>query len=122
VRKANPRDEFKSEEAMLQEYCAARGLTYEARELGSPTYQLAKITGPDFCIIAYPHKTSAGNSHIRLRDQGSKNKQAYAEAVGDLYALSGNNCTFQPKHASSVISNEKFMEACKNPQLHGGKP
>lgn len=105
------KNEFKPDSDLLQSYCAARGFVYEERELGSPTYQLAKITGTGFCIIAYPHKTSAGNYHIRLRDQGSKDKQAYKDAVGDLYAQAGNNCTFQPKHASSVISREKFMEA-----------
>lgn len=92
------------------------GWDVEWRNPSAPQYQLAKIDGPGFSLIAYPHKTSAGNHHIRLRDQGSKDKEAYRRAVEEFYVSTGNNCSFQTKDASSVISPEAFLRAVKHEQ------
>lgn len=90
------------------------GWSIEWRNPDAPQYQIAKIDGPGFTIIAYPHKTSAGNHHVRLRDQGSKDKNAYKKAVEEFYVKSGNNCSFQTKHANETISPKAFLEACKH--------
>lgn len=100
-RKALPVPEFTPDRIRLISFCNERGLTLEWRNLGHPVYQLAKITGPDFVIVAYPHTTSAHNQHIRLRDQGSKNPAAYREAVEYLHGLT-LDCTFQSKHHSTL--------------------
>lgn len=60
-------------------------------------YILFKIIGNDFKIVAYPHKTSAGNRHVRVRDENSKNKKESLRIMKKLYDLSGNNCRYQSK-------------------------
>lgn len=87
---------------MLRLFCDERGLTYAVRNLNAPTYELARIHGENFVMIAYPHKTSANNYHIRMRDGGSQDKRAYMEAVAELDKLAGFNCTFQAKHMSTL--------------------
>lgn len=59
-------------------------------------YQIAKIIGSDFKIVVYPHKTSAGNIHLRVRDEGSKNKLRAAEVMRSLDDIEAYryNCTF----------------------------
>lgn len=94
-------EDFAKEKAQLADFCSAKGYEITFGNPGPPTYQLAKITGPDFCLIAYPHKTSAGNRHIRLRQQGSKNVASAYVAIAALDKAAGFNCTFQTKHSSS---------------------
>lgn len=89
----------------------------EWRNPDAPQYQLAKIDGVGFSMIAYPHKTSAGNHHIRLRDNGSKDKLAYRHAVEEFYVASGNNCSFQTKNANETISQEAFMAAATSREV-----
>lgn len=111
MKKPKP-EPFQKERERLQELCAAHGWTYEPRNVGAPVYQLAKITGKGFALVAYPHKTRAGNHHIRLRDAGSMDKLAYIAAVEVCYVSAGNNCTFQTKFCNEVISNEASLAAC----------
>lgn len=90
--------DFADETDWLKRFCKANRYAFEARELNAPTYQLARITGSDFRMVAYPHKTSAGNYHIRIRDEGSKNKAAFADALYLLYnGKEELNHTFQSK-------------------------
>lgn len=51
------------------------------------TYESARLR-----LIFYPHKTSAGNHHIRVRTSGKFDKKALREAI---FALAENSCTFQ---------------------------
>lgn len=97
------RKDFADVEALLKSYCAKNGWTYEPKEINRPVYQLAQIKGKDFCIVAYPHQTtSTRNFHIRLRDQGSKDKEAYHNAVYGFYnSKTFINCTFQTKNFDS---------------------
>jgi hypothetical protein len=60
-------------------------------------YILFKIQGKDFRVVAYPHKTSAGNRHVRVRNEGSKNIKEAERIMDKLYELSGNNCRYQRK-------------------------
>lgn len=47
-------------------------------------------------VIFYPHKTTAGNYHIRVRDAGSKDKTTFEEVCAAL--REGNHtCTFSRK-------------------------
>lgn len=89
---------------------AGRVLSQEAGELAWATdnHVAFRFIGEGVRIVFYPHKTSARNYHIRVRDEGSKDK---AKAHGLMLALdigAGNNCTFQRKHA---CANEVFSYA-----------
>lgn len=110
----NPRKEWTEVEEHLKAYCALHGYIYEERQIDRPVYQLAKIIGPNFCIIAYPHQTrSTGNKHIRLRDQGSKDKQAYEAAVLDFYNSKDTlGCTLQTKHFDHNKAWQRKKETC----------
>jgi hypothetical protein len=85
---------WKDEIALAKEFCASEGLELVISEA---PYQLAKIKGSDVCIVAYPHKTSAFNYHLRLRNENSKNKDKAIELIKKLDELAGSNCTFQMK-------------------------
>jgi hypothetical protein len=48
-------------------------------------------------LVFYPHRTSAGNYHIRVRDNGSKDKELAKRLMFNLDIEAGNNCTFSKK-------------------------
>lgn len=54
-------------------------------------------TEPAVCLVFYPHKTSAGNHHIRVRDQGSRDKALARELMRRLDEAAGYNRTFTQK-------------------------
>lgn len=60
-------------------------------------HQVAKIVGADFRVVIYPHRTSARNYHLRVRDEGSKNRQAAERLMIALDHAAGFNCTFSRK-------------------------
>jgi len=93
-------EKFTEEVALLQKFCSEHGMTYEPGNPGAPDYVLARLTGEGLVIVAYPHKTSAGNHHIRLRDGGSKDKNACAMTMYAIYNSKPyvHNCTFQHKN------------------------
>jgi hypothetical protein len=45
-----------------------------AVERSSADYEIAKVKGDGVSLVIYPHRTTAGNHHARVRDNGSKNK------------------------------------------------
>lgn len=57
---------------------------------------------PDVRIVFYPHRTSAGNYHLRIRDEGSKDKRRFNDLAERLYIGSGFSCTFQMKNSGSL--------------------
>lgn len=59
---------------------------------GVHDYEAFVYEGVDLKLIFYPHKTSAGNHHIRVRTSGKFKKAALREAI---FALAENTCTFQ---------------------------
>lgn len=62
-------------------------------------YQAFIYREPGVCLVFYPHKTSGtGNRHIRVRDQGSKDKKLAKELMESLDRAAGFNCTFTRKH------------------------
>ncbi len=52
---------------------------------------------PYVSLVFYPHRTSAGNYHLRVRDNGSKNKKLTNSLMKRLDEAAGNNCTFTRK-------------------------
>lgn len=98
------RSEFAEMEKLLKKFCADGGYSYEERELNHPVYQLGMITGPNFRIIAYPHRTTALNYHIRLRDSGSASKEIFKATVKAIYESKPfvHDCTFTTKHFEEI--------------------
>ena len=66
-------------------------------EPSTDEYIIAKIIGDGVRLVLYPHKTSAKNYHLRVRDENSKNPEAAHLIVNHLDLAAGNNCTFQMK-------------------------
>lgn len=118
----NKRFKWTKEEKWLKDICSANGWSYEEREPDYPTYQLAKIDGPDFCIIAYPHTTkSTGNQHVRLRNQGSINAELYKSAVIAIYnSKMYPDCTFQTKHFDINAAISEKTKASPNKDVPNG--
>jgi hypothetical protein len=47
-------------------------------------HQVVKIIGPGIQLVLYPHRTSARNYHIRVRDEASKDVDATRALVKEL--------------------------------------
>ena len=62
-------------------------------EWSNNDYEAFTFKANDLNLIFYPHKTSAGNYHIRVRGTG-KNIEGVLKL---LYKKSGFNCTFSRK-------------------------
>jgi len=62
--------------------------------LSDAPYQVAKLVGDDVKLVIYPHKTTAFNYHLRIRDEGSKNRLRALQIMKGLDAAAGFNCTF----------------------------
>lgn len=103
---------FQKERERLVQLCAEHGWTYEPRNVGAPVYQLARIIGPGFKMVAYPHKTRQRNLHIRLRDDQSRDKLAFVAAVEICYVSAGNNCTFKTRYVEQVLPRQALYAAC----------
>lgn len=86
-------DDFKrAEDYLLPLYNGA--LTWSNADYQAFQYQTEGVK-----IIFYPHKTSSGNYHIRVRDGGSKDK-IRAQAIMDVMQfdnVSNHTCTFSQK-------------------------
>jgi len=81
------KEEFELASAILK---AERGHI----EWSTYDYQAFTFKKPMVSLVFYPHKTSAGNYHIRVRNQGSKDKDQAERIMKMLYKKSGHNCTF----------------------------
>lgn len=93
-----PPEDFTKERNCLHRFALQHGFEIEWRNQFHPEYQLARLTGDGFCIIAYPHKTkSTGNRHIRLRSQHSADEQKAQSVMDELKELFPFEITFQTK-------------------------
>lgn len=63
-------------------------------EWSTNDYIAFTFASDDLKLIFYPHKTSAGNRHIRVRDGGCRSAEDFARAAASLDKGSGFNCTF----------------------------
>lgn len=76
-------------------------------ERSTADYEIAKVKGDGVSLVIYPHKSSAGHYHLRVRDNGSKRPQFAARVMGALNAGEGlsedvrwkvtHTCTFSFK-------------------------
>ncbi len=73
-----------------------------ALEWATDDYVAFRYREPDVRIVFYPHRTSAGHYHLRIRDEGSKDKRRFATLAESLYVGSGFSCTFQMKNSGSL--------------------
>ena len=64
---------------------------------GVHDYQAFVYTEPTVRLVFYPHKTSAWNYHIRVRNEGSKDTKRANQLIRELSA-SVIGCTFNEKN------------------------
>ncbi len=67
-------------------------------EWSNHDWQAFTFQADGLCLVFYPHKTTAGHHHIRVRDQGSKNHKQSHRLRKLLHRESGPNCTFSGKY------------------------
>lgn len=60
-------------------------------------YVAFRYREPTVRIVFYPHRTTAMNHHLRIRDEHSKDPARFKELVARLYVGSGLSCTFSMK-------------------------
>lgn len=63
-------------------------------EPGVHDYQAFTFTMPGLRLVFYPHKTSAGHRHIRVRTEGKADQELLALAIQAL-RKENYSCTFQ---------------------------
>ncbi|MEH6566218.1 MAG: hypothetical protein V7756_12890 [Halopseudomonas sp.] len=81
------RDDFK----LAAEILAGRN---GALDWSEHDYQAFTYRETGVCLVFYLHKTSAGNYHVRVRNQGSKDQKLAKVLMTELDKGSGFNCTF----------------------------
>ena len=59
-------------------------------------HMYGKIKGEGVCVVLYPHKSTAGNTHIRVRDENSKDPRKAFNVCADLDNLT-LGCDFSMK-------------------------
>jgi RNA 3'-terminal phosphate cyclase len=80
---------FKREFEKAQERLLPLGGRVEA---GIHDYEAFTYSATGIKLIFYPHKTTAGNQHIRVRTAGKCDPEKVRQAIT---ALAENSCTFQ---------------------------
>lgn len=60
-------------------------------------YEAFRYKSDSVQLIFYPHKTSAGHYHIRMRDAGSKDKAVLDGIRVALRDVAGYCCTFRER-------------------------
>ncbi len=60
-------------------------------------YVVARVIGHGVRLALYPHRTTAGNYHLRVRDEASKDARKALAVADALDRGAGFNCTFQMK-------------------------
>lgn len=61
-------------------------------------------------IVFYPHRTSASNYHLRVRDEGSKDKRRAELLMKRLDIGAGHSCTFTRKNAPRIYTDTEGKE------------
>jgi len=96
-------DRGKYTKLFAHEYQQAQYILFDLLKLegmvapGGHDYEAWTYSDDRVRIMFYPHKTSAGNRHIRVRDIGSREIMKADEVMAKLDNLSGFNCTFSRK-------------------------
>lgn len=81
-------------------------------EPGVHDYEAFTYTASGVRLIFYPHKTSAGNRHIRVRSVGNCDAQKLQEAI---FALAENSCTFQFPEDKKLQDEAKLAALRRKP-------
>ena len=68
-------------------------------EIATDQYVAFRYIEPNLRLVFYPHKTSAGNYHLRIRYEGCKDNLRADLLAKRLDDAAGFNCTFQRKNA-----------------------
>lgn len=76
---------------------------------GEHDYQAFIYQAPGLRLVFYPHKTTAGNRHIRVRPEGKHDKALLKAAI---FALAENSCTFGFP-SQKQLSNEASIAAIR---------
>jgi len=94
--------------------CSKIGCTVER---SAADHEIAKVKGDGVSLVIYPHKTTAGHHHARVRDNGSKDKQAAARVMMALERGQGlpekeafqvcYSCTFSFKKLPSLTEQQR---------------
>ena len=85
---------YKTEFELAQRILADEG---GALEWSPYDYEVFTYKAPGVSLVFYPHRTSASNYHIRVRDQNSKNSAEADRIMDKLDTETGFNCTFSRK-------------------------
>ena len=93
-------NDLRNNEALLNKYCPV-GLRVERSE---HAYEVWRINGEGVSLIVYPHRTSAGHYHLRIRNNGSQDKGRARALLESLDNAAGYNCTF---HCKTLPPSEK---------------
>lgn len=73
-------------------------------------YEIATVRGDGVQLVIYPHRTTAGHHHARVRDNGSKDKIAARTVM-----LAMNNGTGLPEPDRSRVAFSCTFQAKKYP-------
>jgi hypothetical protein len=102
--------------------CAPLGCTVA---ISMHDYEIATVKGDGLQLVIYPHKTSAGNHHARVRDNGSKNRLFARRVMAALFKGEGLpkdeadrihfSCTFSWKGMSLNDPALKLSSPERNP-------
>ena len=67
-------------------------------ERSAHMFEVFVIRGKGVQLVVYPHRTTAGNYHLRVRDNGSMDKARAAQIMRAMDEGAGlHNCTFSRK-------------------------
>lgn len=88
------RQPWKDEIGYAEIICAPLGCIV-ARSLHQ--YEIATVKGEGVQLLIYPHKTSAGHHHARIRDNGSKDKERAKAVMRALDAGEGLPEAIRPR-------------------------
>ena len=75
-------------------------------------YEAFRFKSEKAHVIFYPHKTSAGHYHIRMRDAGSKCKAEY-DAIYAAMQVDNPTCTFSQKNRLTMTKSKQRRRAKK---------
>jgi hypothetical protein len=74
---------------------------------GEHDYVAFTFKNENVSLVFYPHRTSSYNKHIRVRDNGSKDKKDAYNLMHLLDEKAGSNCTFSHKARKPLADNEQ---------------
>lgn len=87
---------YKAEFDFVNQYCEKNSIPAIVT-WSNYDYEAFRLVSGGTSLCFYPHKTSTGNHHIRVRDTGSKDKVEAAMLMKSIHIAHGGFCTFSQK-------------------------